>query len=211
MGSLIGDLMQPALQYSAPFLLTMGVHVLDPNVIRSRSSPPTTCARRRTPAARWPTSCPTCGKKLQDWTAAADAIDAGGSLVEPVPPARASSPRPSKAVAAQETAKAIWRGRGFELNADAYMHRQALLASLPMTLSAKLPRRPGQDAPRHAQDHGQRHPSGAADRRVARHAHADAGVRRTARPADDAGHLTTTTWATTTSPSSARPARASRC
>jgi conjugal transfer ATP-binding protein TraC len=27
MGSLIGDLMQPALQYSAPFLLTMGVHV----------------------------------------------------------------------------------------------------------------------------------------------------------------------------------------
>nr|MCU0923530.1 TraC family protein [Burkholderiaceae bacterium] len=26
MGSLIGDLMQPALQYSAPFLLTMGVH-----------------------------------------------------------------------------------------------------------------------------------------------------------------------------------------
>ena len=35
MGSLIGDLMQPALQYSAPFLLTMGVHVLDPNVMKS--------------------------------------------------------------------------------------------------------------------------------------------------------------------------------
>ena len=35
MGSLIGDLMQPALQYTAPFLLTMGAHVLDPNVTRS--------------------------------------------------------------------------------------------------------------------------------------------------------------------------------
>ena len=41
---------------------------------------------------------------------------------------------------AQETAKAIWRARGFELNADVYMHRQALLASLPMTLSEQLPR-----------------------------------------------------------------------
>ena len=30
MGSLIGDLMQPALQYNSPFLLTMGVHVLEP-------------------------------------------------------------------------------------------------------------------------------------------------------------------------------------
>lgn len=29
--------------------------------------------------------------------------------------------------------RAIWRASGFELNADVYMHRQALLASLPMT------------------------------------------------------------------------------
>ena len=41
-------------------------------------------------------------------------------------------------MSAQETANAIWRGRGFQLNADVYMHRQALLASLPMTLSERL-------------------------------------------------------------------------
>jgi conjugal transfer ATP-binding protein TraC len=35
MGSLIGDLMQPALQYNAPFLITLGVHILDPNATRS--------------------------------------------------------------------------------------------------------------------------------------------------------------------------------
>ena len=35
MGSVIGDLMQPALQYNAPFLLTMGVQVLDPNATKS--------------------------------------------------------------------------------------------------------------------------------------------------------------------------------
>ncbi len=42
---------------------------------------------------------------------------------------------PSKVAQVQETAKAIWRARGFELNADVYMHRQALIASLPMTLT----------------------------------------------------------------------------
>ena len=35
MGSLIGDLMQPALQYNSPFLLTLGVHLLDPNATRT--------------------------------------------------------------------------------------------------------------------------------------------------------------------------------
>ena len=85
---------------------------------------------------------PDVGKKLQDWTAAADAIDTGGSLVS-LYHQLAHLPPPDKAVPAQETAKAIWRGRGFELNADVYMHRQALLASLPMTLSRALPRRPG--------------------------------------------------------------------
>jgi conjugal transfer ATP-binding protein TraC len=45
---------------------------------------------------------------------------------------------PQKAAAAHEAANAIWRGRGFALNADAYMHRQALLASLPMTLTHRF-------------------------------------------------------------------------
>lgn len=77
---------------------------------------------------------PDVGKKLQDWTAAANAIDVGSSLVSLYHQLAIFSP-PGKAVSAQETANAIWRGRGFQLNADVYMHRQALLASLPMTLS----------------------------------------------------------------------------
>lgn len=47
---------------------------------------------------------------------------------------------PGNAFAVEETAKAIWRARGFELNADVYMHRQALIASLPMTLSERFHR-----------------------------------------------------------------------
>ena len=80
---------------------------------------------------------PDVNKKLQDWTAAADAIDTGGSLVS-LYHQLALFTAPNKAVAAHEAANAIWRGRGFQLNADAYMHRQALLASLPMTLTEKF-------------------------------------------------------------------------
>ena len=136
MGSLIGDLMQPALQYSAPFLLTMGVHVLDPNVMKSVV---TANHVRATQNARSKMAevMPDVGKKLQDWTAAANAIDVGSNLVSLYHQLAIFSP-PHKAVAAQQTANAIWRGRGFQLNADVYMHRQALLASLPMTLSEKF-------------------------------------------------------------------------
>ena len=133
MGSLIGDLMQPALQYSTPFLLTMGVHVLDPNAtktavtanyVRAQQNAGSTMAR----------VMPDVAKKLKDWNAAADVIDVGGTLVSMYHQLAIFSST-EKAVAAEETAKAIWRARGFELNADVYMQRQALLASLPMTLS----------------------------------------------------------------------------
>jgi conjugal transfer ATP-binding protein TraC len=77
---------------------------------------------------------PDVGKKLDDWTAAANAIDTGGSLVSLYHQLAIFS-HPRQAASAHEAANAIWRGRGFQLNADAYMHRQALLASLPMTLT----------------------------------------------------------------------------
>jgi len=136
MGSLIGDLMQPALQYSAPFLLTMGVHVLDPNVTKSVVMANHVRATQNA-KSKMADVMPDVNKKLQDWTAAADAIDVGGSLVSLYHQLAIFS-SPEKAASAHETANAIWRGRGFQLNADAYMHRQALLASLPMTLTEKF-------------------------------------------------------------------------
>ena len=138
MGSLIGDLMQPALQYSAPFLLTMGVHVLDPNATKATITANHVRATQNA-KSKMADVMPDVGKKLQDWTAAAHAIDTGGSLVSLYHQLAIFSP-PGKAIAAHETANAIWRGRGFQLNADVYMHRQALLASLPMTLSEKFHR-----------------------------------------------------------------------
>ena len=136
MGSLIGDLMQPALQYSTPFLLTMGVNVLDPNAIRTTVTANHVRATQNA-GSKMAVVMPDVGKKAKDWTAAADIIDAGGGIVSMYHQLALFS-EPSRSTQTQETARAIWRSRGFELNADMYMHRQALLASLPMTLSPKF-------------------------------------------------------------------------
>ncbi|MCL2590064.1 MAG: type IV secretion system protein TraC [Betaproteobacteria bacterium] len=136
MGSLIGDLMQPALQYSAPFLITLGVQILDPTTTRTTVTANHVRATQNA-KSKMADVMPDVKKKLDDWTVAADAIDTGGALVSMYHQLAIFSP-PEKATAAHEAANAIWRARGFQLNADAYMHRQALLASLPMTLSPRF-------------------------------------------------------------------------
>ncbi|MBY0241983.1 MAG: type IV secretion system protein TraC [Burkholderiaceae bacterium] len=133
MGSLIGDLMQPPLQYSAPFLLTMGVHILDHADTRGAVAANHFRANQNA-ASKLADVMPDVEQKRQDWEAAASAADAGGRLVSMYHQlgifcAKERGPQ------AVETARAIWRARGFELNTDIFKQRQALQASLPMTLS----------------------------------------------------------------------------
>ena len=136
MGALIGDLMQGALQYPSPFLLTMGVHVLDPNTTRTQVTANHIRATQNA-ESKMAKVMPDTNKKAEDWTAAANVIDSGGSLVT-MYHQLALLCEPRRAVQVSESAKAIWRSAGFELNADTYMQRQALLASLPMTLSPRF-------------------------------------------------------------------------
>jgi conjugal transfer ATP-binding protein TraC len=133
MGALVGDLMQPALQYSSPFLLTMGVYILEPNSTKTVVTANHVRATQNA-GSKMAVVMPDVAKKARDWSAAADAIDTGGALVSMYHQLGLFC-HPAKVAQTQETAKAIWRARGFELNADVYKHRQALLASLPMTLS----------------------------------------------------------------------------
>lgn len=136
MGSLIGDLMQPALQYHCPFLLTLGVFILDPH--RSKTAVTANHIRATQNAkSKMADVMPDVSKKLRDWTAAAHTLDTGGNLVSLYHQLTLFCP-PERATAAQESAMAIWRSRGFQLNADTYMQRQALIASLPMSLSPAL-------------------------------------------------------------------------
>nr|WP_259372620.1 DUF5934 domain-containing protein [Piscinibacter defluvii] len=115
--------MQPALQYSSPFLLTMGVYILDPNSTKTIVTANHVRATQNA-GSKMAVVMPDVAKKARDWTAAADAIDTGGALVSMYHQLGLFC-HPSKVAQTQETAKAIWRARGFELNADVYKHRQA--------------------------------------------------------------------------------------
>ena len=136
MGSLIGDLMQPALQYSSPFLITMGVQILDPNATRSAVTANHLRATQNA-GSKMAAVMPDVGHKAADWGKAASAIDAGGTLVQMYHEVAVFA-APEAIAQAEENAKAIWRARGFELISDVFMHRQALLASLPMTFTVKM-------------------------------------------------------------------------
>jgi conjugal transfer ATP-binding protein TraC len=82
---------------------------------------------------------PDIPKKKRDWDAAADALDAGTKLVSLYHELALFAPA-DRATQAEESAKAIWRSRGFELNNDVYLQRQSLQASLPMQLSESFHR-----------------------------------------------------------------------
>ncbi len=138
MGALCGDLMQSTLQYPCPFLLTLGVQIQAPEATRTWVTGNQLRATQNASSKMAP-YMPEFVDKKQDWDEAARVIDAGDRIVSLYHELGLFT-RPELSRTAEETARAIWRARGFEINNDTYNHRQSLLASLPMTLSPSLHR-----------------------------------------------------------------------
>lgn len=132
--SFIGDLYQATLQYPCPFLLTLGVHVLDAEATRNWAF--LKAARATTNATSYMARfLPDLQERKADWDIVLKAIDAGQQLVD-LNLQLALFTEPQAATHAEQAARAIFRARGFELSSDTMMMTQALLGSLPMTLSA---------------------------------------------------------------------------
>jgi conjugal transfer ATP-binding protein TraC len=133
MGSLIGDLYQATLQYPCPFLLTLGVHVLDPESTRSWAY--LKAARATTNAtsamARF---LPDMLERKADWDIVLKALDHGQQLVSLHQQLALFAP-PAEMTRAEQAARSVFRARGFELSRDTMMTTQGLLGALPMTLS----------------------------------------------------------------------------
>lgn len=131
--SLIGDLYQATLQYPCPFLLTLGVHVLDAEATRNWAF--LKAARATTNATSYMARfLPDLQERKADWDIVLKAIDAGQQLVD-LNLQLALFTEPRAAMHAEQAARAIFRARGFELSSETMMMTQALLGSLPMTLS----------------------------------------------------------------------------
>jgi conjugal transfer ATP-binding protein TraC len=133
-GSLIGDLYQGTLQYPCPFLLTLGVHVLDAEATRNWAF--LKAARATTNATSYMARfLPDLQERKADWDIVLKAMDDGQQLVD-LNVQLALFADPNAVTRAEQAARAIFRARGFELSSDTMMTTQALIGSLPMTLSA---------------------------------------------------------------------------
>lgn len=133
MGSLIGDLYQGTLQYPCPFMLTLGVHVLDAEATRHWAF--MKAARATTNAGSYMARfLPDLQERKADWGIVLKAMDDGQQLVDLIPQVTLFAP-PADLTRAEQSARAIFRARGFELTTDTLMMSQALTGCLPMTMS----------------------------------------------------------------------------
>ena len=184
MNGLIGDLMQPALQYSCPFLITMGVQILDPTAMRTIVTANHVRATQNA-KSKMAEVMPDVSKKLEDWKAAARHPRPGWPDRESVPPAGDLHPAERGHHRRRERQSDLARPR---LRAQQrHLHAPAGAHGLPADDALReAAQRHAADAPRLAQDRCQRHPFGARHRRVARDGNPDADPCRPPRPVDDA-------------------------
>ena len=133
MGSLIGDLYQGTLQIPCPFLLTLGVHVLDAEATRNWAY--LKAARATTNATSYMARfLPDLQERKADWDVVLKALDDGQQLVDLQHTVALFAP-PEDVTRAEQAVRAVFRARGFELTNDSMMMTQALIGSLPMTWS----------------------------------------------------------------------------
>jgi conjugal transfer ATP-binding protein TraC len=138
MGALIGDALQAALNYATPFVVTLGVIVQDFNTQRNVTQMTAARATQKfeSPMSRF---MPELKDRKDDWDIAQRAFDAGVGSVKLYHQILLYS-RPEHAKRAVTAAQAVWRAKRFVIAEDTYMQLQALLVSLPMTLTPALQR-----------------------------------------------------------------------
>jgi conjugal transfer ATP-binding protein TraC len=133
MGSLIGDLYQATLQVPCPFMITLGVHVLDAEATRNWAY--LKAARATTNATSYMARfLPDMQERKADWDIVLKALDDGQQLVDLQHQVALFAP-PEAMARAEQAARSIFRARGFELSRDTMMMAQGLIGSLPMTMS----------------------------------------------------------------------------
>jgi conjugal transfer ATP-binding protein TraC len=136
MAALLGDGFQASLGYPCPFLITLGARTLDYDATRHTVTLKSARATQNA-SSQMARFQPDLAEKKRDWDLAQRAFDAGGSLLQLYHQVLVFAPRAEHS-RAEHAVRAVWRARGFELTADTYMQVQALLASLPMSLSPAL-------------------------------------------------------------------------
>ena len=136
MGALIGDYMQPALGYTSPFAITIGIQTVDFEETRAVTQMK---AARATQKAESPMAkfMPELNDIKHDWDIAQRAYDEGQGTVK-IYHQLLLFATPDEMPRAEQAAQAVWRARQFEIVEDTFMQVQGILSALPMTLTTSL-------------------------------------------------------------------------
>lgn len=133
MRNLIGDYFQAMLHYTTPYLITIGVHVLDYE--KTKAAAQMKAARATTNSTSYMAKfLPEMQEKKKDWDIVMKSLDDGNNMVSLYHQLMIYA-HPDEINQAEQSAKSIWRARSFEIGNDTYVQLKGLLASLPMTLT----------------------------------------------------------------------------
>ena len=136
MGSLIGDYMQPAIGYTSPFMITIGISTLDFEETRAATQMKAARATQKadSPMAKF---MPELRDIKHDWDIAQRSFDEGKGTVRMYHQLILWA-APEDMARAEQSAQAVWRSRQFEIVEDTFIQIQGLLGSLPMSLTPTL-------------------------------------------------------------------------
>jgi conjugal transfer ATP-binding protein TraC len=138
MGNLIGDYYQGQLGYPCPFVVTMGIRVLDQSdhksIAQMKGARATTNAS--SPMARF---MPDFQEKKRDWDIVNRSYADGMGEVDMYHQVLLMAP-PNEIDAAETSARSIWRSRGFNLVSQQYMQVPGILTSLPLGFTPTMHR-----------------------------------------------------------------------
>jgi conjugal transfer ATP-binding protein TraC len=139
MGGLIGDYIHGAIGYSSPFVITLGVLAQDFEETRNMTQMKAARATQKaeSPMARF---MPELRDQKHDWDLAQRAFDDGKGGTVKLYHQIVLFSTPNNTARAIQSAQAVWRARQFEIVPDTYMQIQAMLGTLPLSLTRTLQR-----------------------------------------------------------------------
>lgn len=136
MSSLIGDYFQMALSIPCPFLITMGAQIIDYESARTKASMKAARATQQA-GSKMASLQPELQDKKRDWDTMLQAFENGRNAIKMYHQIVLIS-KADEASKCEHSIRAVWRARGFDLAKDIYLQHQALVASLPCTLTPAL-------------------------------------------------------------------------
>jgi conjugal transfer ATP-binding protein TraC len=133
MSEIVGHMLNSAIQYKSPTLITMGVQIQDPEKIRAWVIANQTRATQNA-KSEMAQIMPDIPKKKIEWDMAADILDSGGTMVS-LYHHIAVFATPDKGLEAEGMASTVWGSQGFTTINSELHQMPAYYACLPMMLS----------------------------------------------------------------------------